>query len=759
MNPLPTIVTAYYGMPSKYPESKYEVWLANFLRTMNCNIVFFVEHESIAQKLVEKCSFKERVLFRILPLSEFETVKQFGVSFWQEQLSKDPDKLAHKSWSLGALWHQKNEFIKRVVEENPWKSTEFYWCDAGLLRDAQAMQRAFLFGCKPILVQEQTKFDVERLQILQVKFASRSVHDCVYKPYLGAGILCGTAEAWHSALQEYEEARQKMIDQGACIFKEQNVWNYVALLQKPVLQIHTSFDDWLGMLSLFSGTASPLPTFIINLDRRVDRWRSFTKSWTLDDETYRFPAIENGTKPFGFAQGVQNGCTASHHYLMLQYGKCLVLEDDAIPAKKTVTLQLLKDLVLAQDAHTTTWNNTVSKNTLMKCEPQSWHVINFGSTSISLWEKDDAYLQEFSPTMLQSRYTGATHCVAYNSGMQEFANKFKMENIKKSSTIRKECCIDYQLTAMNAKLVQLIPKNILVVQKQDYSDLANGTVQYDDYFTVVENQLQHYLLHPSLPVRAPLVGILFGGLGNQLFQASAAIFYAKQLDRPVLLVYEDETRCKVYRDTIFRNFTFLKYSKGIPKLVQDPLWNKELDSKAATDAPYKTFALHGYFQHYKYAKEGVHMFHDAIDDCIMNGIDESYDALLHVRGADYVGLPLYAIDYESYYRKALHLCSEGAKKVAVVTNDVTLAKRLLQNVELQILELDELQTLKYASHLSKPFIACNSTFSWWMAMFRMFRFESDKVSATYFPSKWFGTSNSPNAAGLYEMPNVTLVEI
>lgn len=218
-NASPTVVSAYYAFPSKFPQSVYLESLWQFLNAISANLVLFMETEEMAA-LARKMTSKDNLRVEVLPISQWTCVQQMGQEFWKNQLAKDPERGNHRSWQLGALWCEKMYFVNRVMQSNPFQSTDFAWCDAGIIKGKQENVKLLkTFATRPF--EKQHEF-----LMLQVGPNPGTMYSKLtsHEIFLGGGILAASAMVWPWAIRAYESAIHRMVQRNEYVFKDQYVW-------------------------------------------------------------------------------------------------------------------------------------------------------------------------------------------------------------------------------------------------------------------------------------------------------------------------------------------------------------------------------------------------------------------------------------------------------------------------------------------------------------------------------------------------------
>ena len=253
-------------------------------------------------------------------------------------------------------------------------------------------------------------------------------------------------------------------------------------------------------------------------------------------------------------------------------------------------------------------------------------------------------------------------------------------------------------------------------------------------------------------IRKMIVPHLMGGLGNWLFQVSAAIHYSTKFGDPYAI---SPTHCSAsphaktdYFSTIFRNIPRV-HNPGPLRTVREPPRGGCINESELKVHDNKL--LFGYFQDYTKVPKFFRQMLSLDESVGQRYPDIGERCFLHIRGGDYVNHPLHHVDLTGYYRTSIaHMKSLGIERFAVFTNDSAYCKTLpcLADIDYVVIDENELDSL-YLMTTCKAGITANSTFSWWGAFLNRNR-------PLCIPSKWF---NDPSyvVTGYY-FPEAKAVE-
>ena len=253
---------------------------------------------------------------------------------------------------------------------------------------------------------------------------------------------------------------------------------------------------------------------------------------------------------------------------------------------------------------------------------------------------------------------------------------------------------------------------------------------------------------------------LIGGLGNYMFQVSAA--YSLSIDNNSSFVFDindvfsPHKNIGTYTDNIFRNvpfseniintFTYKEKTFHYSKIPYNPwLWQKESGN-------FLGLKLFGYFQSYKYFShnrdEVISLF--SIDDVSMDFLNTTYGKLLsgdtcsiHVRRGDYVNLPNHHPVCElNYYQKSINLFDKGVSFL-IFSDDMQWCKENFKGDNFTFIEGNKDYLDLWLMSICNHNIIANSTFSWWGAWLNQ---NPDKIVIS--PNTWFGPSITHNTTDL-----------
>lgn len=277
---------------------------------------------------------------------------------------------------------------------------------------------------------------------------------------------------------------------------------------------------------------------------------------------------------------------------------------------------------------------------------------------------------------------------------------------------------------------------------------------------------------PALPINQPLRYVtttLRGGLGNQLFMASAALIYAWSTGRCLVLPDGDLNPHRQtswpYSYTVFSRIFTDEWSLG-PLAEKDDVHTMEEPSGAFGYTPFEksesaVVRLVGYFQHHAYHAPHKVLLQSMLGppEALKQRLLDRFPGLatgvaIHVRRGDYLTYGgLYPIPNIHYYDQAIKRVLSGTGTAGttfyIFTDDWEWAKNrsLFSSHSLGgtvvFCEGEDEVTSLYMMSLAALGIVCpNSSFCWWAAML------GPAGRPTVFPSEWY-SSEGVNTTGIY----------
>jgi hypothetical protein len=237
---------------------------------------------------------------------------------------------------------------------------------------------------------------------------------------------------------------------------------------------------------------------------------------------------------------------------------------------------------------------------------------------------------------------------------------------------------------------------------------------------------------------------LMGGLGNYLFQISAAyalsIKYNKDLFFDIVDIHTGHNSYKTYINNFFKKIKF--------KELENDYWVYNEPLFEYKEIPYQggNLKLIGYFQSDKYFKDYRKEILDIFDlnDELKNKLKIKFKKELngntcsiHVRRGDYLSLQNYHTSLQlSYYENAVKYIGED-KNYLIFSDDINWCIENFNFIKNKtFISNNKDYEDMYLMSLCDDNIIANSSFSWWGAWLN-----KNKNKKVVYPKEWFGPSN------------------
>ena len=244
-----SVVSAYYPVKSKNSVEEYLKWL-EFWKHIPCNLVFFTTPELVEQIKNIRNGMEDRT--RVIPLafSELEAFKRYGTDMWINEKSKDHEQ--YHTPELYALWYEKKEFVRKAIELNPFSSSKFVWCDAGICRHPEWIPRLLQFPRSDRI--SENKFMVLRITDFENETDFQKIN-CV-----GGGILAATKEVWLKYYDKYDNMLLAYLENNKFVGKDQSIIASIIQMEPDFFElvpIISEFKDngylcWFSLLFYYS---------------------------------------------------------------------------------------------------------------------------------------------------------------------------------------------------------------------------------------------------------------------------------------------------------------------------------------------------------------------------------------------------------------------------------------------------------------------------------------------------------------------------
>lgn len=131
-----TLITCYYRFKSKHSDAQYEEWIQNFMAHFSktpdyCSLVVFTS-ASTAPFLETLLPPEKRTCLVIREFTDLRFYQHY-FSILEEQAAMDPQKHI-RTKECYVVWNSKLDFVKEIIDTNPFQADRFVWSDIGNIR-------------------------------------------------------------------------------------------------------------------------------------------------------------------------------------------------------------------------------------------------------------------------------------------------------------------------------------------------------------------------------------------------------------------------------------------------------------------------------------------------------------------------------------------------------------------------------------------------------------------------------------------------
>ena len=236
------IVSAYYKIKSKHKPRTYLDWISNFV-LLNKSIVLFSSKKFIRRlKSLRPKELFNKTVFISVEINEFYSYKNFYSEF-EKSFAIDFER-RHHSIPLYLIWAEKCNFMKKVIINNYFNSTCFYWIDMGYFREKKNFD-------KYLNNWPSTKkcYEDPKLLMGQVKNFSNSEKERILNFNIEehiklrkninviGGIFGGQSKNILKFIDLYYYTVRLFIKKGIFIGKDQNIFTYMAFSHPEVIKL------------------------------------------------------------------------------------------------------------------------------------------------------------------------------------------------------------------------------------------------------------------------------------------------------------------------------------------------------------------------------------------------------------------------------------------------------------------------------------------------------------------------------------------
>jgi len=233
-----TVVSAFYPLEkAKHGVDRYHSWLRNFCE-IPCLLVLYTDAASADIIRNARKGLESKTVIIVRPFNSFRMSSPDMMNLWKHHHMIDPENAIH-SPELYAVWAMKQECVRDTIQQNPFNSAYFVWCDVGIQRHPhlQAFYQSFPSKCHDICKPNSITFlevgDIPQSYVdrwqqnLPMQFPSPDVT-------LGGGCIAGDIAAWEEFGSAYERLILEFDKQGRFAGKDQILYFTILMDRKTV---------------------------------------------------------------------------------------------------------------------------------------------------------------------------------------------------------------------------------------------------------------------------------------------------------------------------------------------------------------------------------------------------------------------------------------------------------------------------------------------------------------------------------------------
>lgn len=237
-----SIVSCYYPLSkSKHSIEEYMSWILNFLSNIDTPIIMFSEGQAFQfmKQIRDQAGLADRFFPIQKSFSDLKFSNEEWIQTWEKQVDLSNYKHLHNQ-ELFRIWANKAFFVEEAIEQNPFQSDFFVWCDAGCWRDFR-VSRTFGPGWPSVSKIQSNKLHILAISSVRpfldelVNSDIQTQEDCVtkidtrFKAIVGGTILVGDKAAWQTWIPTFESTLTLFIKHNYFAGDDQSVITSAAL--------------------------------------------------------------------------------------------------------------------------------------------------------------------------------------------------------------------------------------------------------------------------------------------------------------------------------------------------------------------------------------------------------------------------------------------------------------------------------------------------------------------------------------------------
>lgn len=257
-----TLVTAYYEInKKKHKSSDYYQWMHNFLTNADTYMVIFTDDNTNDLITSLRQNYVDKTYIIILSMEQFHTFNY--IEHWKKDYERDHEKCYNHSIELYMIWNEKNMFVKRAIDINPFNTEFFCWSDIGIIRKQHYRQyvrnyprvRDDVDKSKMYMLNIQYRFTEN-----DFKFEELATERYRYSNAIGAGVVYGHKDVFLKWIEKYYEMLDEFVKNDMFAGKEQSLMACVYVKNRDMINLiipqdcvfNDAHEDWFYLVYYFS---------------------------------------------------------------------------------------------------------------------------------------------------------------------------------------------------------------------------------------------------------------------------------------------------------------------------------------------------------------------------------------------------------------------------------------------------------------------------------------------------------------------------
>lgn len=224
----PTLVTAFYDIPSKLSLEQRQEKIQRFLKEYQGNVIVFTEHSFADDLALTRMGLEQKTRVVVLNPEEWVATTKFIPALWQQQVKQDPEIRLARTLEELKFGFEKKEFMKKAIQMDPFQSTDFLWIDPSFLESEKQINLTAEFP-------NTKKIPIDRVLVANPEsFTADDIASSYFrgKNRISNSLLAGSKQAWQDVCKTIDVVIAEKLKVSAFIGDDLVVLHY-AVIHKP----------------------------------------------------------------------------------------------------------------------------------------------------------------------------------------------------------------------------------------------------------------------------------------------------------------------------------------------------------------------------------------------------------------------------------------------------------------------------------------------------------------------------------------------